>query len=191
MGQQILNDQPGIVLVAADADFHRLAALQRHHAVQLQRHGHPLIFADAAVIMGLQIGQLAVLVQRRGLQIQTGRIDVRAADLHAAFQTFAADDRQKHRLAAVDAVDLIPCLQLLAAHKRTEARLFRLRHRFHHTLAFGLARVQKMLIALAVGFAAFFFRRADAPMAVFRRIQQRLGLILFLRHIPVSPFHRS
>ena len=72
MGQQVGDDQLGVALVRADVHRHRPAVLQSHHAVQLHGDGGPLILADAAVVVGLEIAQLIVLVERVGLEIQPG-----------------------------------------------------------------------------------------------------------------------
>ena len=75
--------------------------------MQLQRDRDPLVLADAAVVMGLEVGQLAVLVQGIGLQVQTGGIDMGGGDLGALRQTAAADDGQHQALAPVAGIDLV------------------------------------------------------------------------------------
>ena len=66
-GQQVRDDQTGISLISTDVHRHVVAVLHGHHAVELQRDGDPLVLADAAVVMGLEIGQLALLIEGVGL----------------------------------------------------------------------------------------------------------------------------
>ena len=67
MGQQIGDAETGIHDVLADGDLDGGAVLLRHDAVERQRDGGPLILADAAVIMGFEVGQAVFLKKRHGL----------------------------------------------------------------------------------------------------------------------------
>ena len=83
MGQQIGNHQNGVALVLADGDRDHRAVGAVHHAVERQRNGRPLVFLDAAVIVGLQVADLGILVQGIGLDVQPGRVHVGGADIRA------------------------------------------------------------------------------------------------------------
>ena len=82
VGQQIVHCKHRVASPAANGHIDQIPVLQRHHAPQLQRDGHPLVFPDTAVIVGLEERQLTVLVERIGLQIQPGGVDMRGADVH-------------------------------------------------------------------------------------------------------------
>ena len=64
-------------LHAAYHDLDDLAVLRRHDAVQLQRYGRPLVFLDAAVVVGLEEGQLVVLVERGLLEVSKEHLLIR------------------------------------------------------------------------------------------------------------------
>ena len=107
VGQQIRDHQPGVSLVGADIHLHGGAVPQRRDAMELQGDGDPLVFADAAVVMGLEVGQLPVLIQGIGLQVQPGGVDVGGGDLTPLRQRPLSDPGQQHALAPVGDVDLV------------------------------------------------------------------------------------
>ena len=82
-----------------------------------QGHRGPLVLLDAAIVMGLEVGDFTLLIQGHRLQVQTGGI--RMGDDHAGtlVQGLLADDHKGYSLFAVDAVDLISGAQL---HLRVE-----------------------------------------------------------------------
>ena len=66
MRQQI-GDQEALILgVVADTDIDGAAVELHHPAVQSERNGRPLVFLDAAVIVGLEQRKPVVLIQRIG-----------------------------------------------------------------------------------------------------------------------------
>ena len=149
VGKQVVDDQLGLIPLA-DGNLDGGTVLQSYHAVQLQRDGHPLVFADAAVIVGLQVGQLLSLVEGGGLQVQTGAVDVGRRDLRALRQGLLTDDRQQQHLAPVVLVHPVPGLQLHPPMVGAEPLLLRQTDALADALPLGLAGVQKCLIALAV-----------------------------------------
>ena len=64
MRQQIGYAEYGVTGIFAHADLHQLAVLFDDNAMHCQRHGHPLVFADTAVIMRFEVGHLMVFVYR-------------------------------------------------------------------------------------------------------------------------------
>ena len=105
--QQVGDKKYRLVLIFSHAQDHCLAALFDDHAVDRQRQRHILIFFDAAVIVRVQIGNLAVLIQGILLDVQAGRIDVGAEYVHAALKGLRADLEKDDRLIHPDAVDLV------------------------------------------------------------------------------------
>ena len=176
MGQQVGDHQLGLITLA-DADIHHGAVGQHHGAAQLQRNGDPLVLADAAVVMGLEVGQLAVLIQGGGLQVQTGRVDVSGGDLGALRQA----DGQHQTLAAVAGVDLIAGGQGHAALVLHEAMLLRQSDGGAGAEALRLAGVQERLVDGAVCLHLLQIRRAQHIVAVAVILQQLLlqGLQFF------------
>ena len=81
VGQQVVDGEQGVALPVADGYPDGLAAFQRDHTVKLQRNGHPLVLAQAAVVVGLEESQLLRLVERILLQVQPGGVNVSGTDV--------------------------------------------------------------------------------------------------------------
>ena len=64
VNQQIRNGKYGIRILLSYGNIHPAAVLSNHNSVNCQRKRHPLILLDAAVIMGVQISESTILVQR-------------------------------------------------------------------------------------------------------------------------------
>ena len=183
MGQQVRDDQLGIAFIAADVHCDSGAIRQRHHAVKLHRDGHPLIFADAAVVVGLEIGQLIVLIQRVGLQIQPGRVDVGGGDLGPLAHGLAADMGQQHALPPVANIHLVSGLQCLSPDQGLVSGLLCEADCLRRAETLGLACIQKRHIFLAVGFHLLQLRRVHTVKAVFTAAQQLfLQCFVAIRH---------
>ena len=64
MRQQIGYAEYRVAGVFAHADLHQLTVLFDNHAMHSQRHSHPLVFADTAIVMGFEISHLMVFIYR-------------------------------------------------------------------------------------------------------------------------------
>ena len=161
MGQKIGNVQNGVGIVLTDGDVDHIAVLAVHSTVNGQRDGCPLILLHAAVVMGLEEGQLGILIQRIGLQVQTGGIHVSSTDIGAVGQAFAADHRQNNALIAVVKENLIAGLDVHTRDHRLKAVLHSHGDRPSGSFPLGLAGIHKFGIALAVvlHFGSLFFRQ--------------------------------
>ena len=192
--QQVVDGEQGVPLPVADGYPDGLAALQGHHAVEFQGDGHPLILADAAVVVGLEEGQLVALIEGVLLQVQTGGVDVGRTDVHALAKAPAADDRQHDGLAPVHLIELVPRLYRHAPDKGLEARGLGHGYGALHALPLRLAVVQKLLIALAVGIHGLQLAGGQTVIAVLLLIGQGLaqGLapagLLVLVHNETPPY---
>ena len=62
--------------VFADGELHPAAVGLEDHPVDGQGPGQPLVFLDAAVVVGLQKGQIRVFIKGVLFQVQAGRVDV-------------------------------------------------------------------------------------------------------------------
>ena len=187
MGQQIGDDKLGLVPLTQPHGHHG-AVLLGHHAVELQGDGHPLILADAAVVMGLEEGQLAVLIQGIRLQVQPGRVDMGGHDVCALGQALPAYHRQHDALVPIHPIDFVPGGQGRAPLIGLEARLFRQLHGHPGALALGFALLQEGLIQAAVALHGLQFLRLDAVIAVLPRRKQLFPQGLsFLTHGQIPP----
>ena len=150
--------------------------------MQLQRDGDPLILADAAVVMGLEIGHLRLLIEGAGLQIQTGRVSVGGGNVGAPGQRLGADDRQHNALAPVVAVYLVAGFQWHTGLEFHKALFFGQFNAVLHAQTLRLAVVQKILIRLAVVVHGGLLALRQTVIAVFRRIQQFLTQFALFTH---------
>ena len=187
MRQQIIDDELGLVALAQHHG-HRRAVLQGYHTPQLQGDRHPLVLADAAVVMGLAVGQLAVLINGMRLQIQTGRVDVAGHDLCALGQALPADHGQHHALLPVHPVHPVAGLQGHAPLIGDKARRLRQRHGVGRALPLGLAVVQKALVVPAIGLHGIQRLLVHPVIAVLAAGKQQLSFGLhFIGHCSCPP----
>ena len=138
--------------------------------------------------MGLEKGQLTVLIQGIGLEIQPGGVNVRRHDLGAFLQALPTQHRQHDALVPVYPVDLVAALELHAPLIGPEARLPGQLHGLLGALPLGLALLQKGLIQAAVALHSRQFLRLDAVIAVLAPGEQFLPQGLsFLTHGQIPP----
>ena len=155
VGQQVGDAEHRVVVALADRHLHGVAVPLHDHAVQRQGQRQPLVLLDAAVVVGIQVGQVPVLKQRVLLDVQAGRIDVGAQYVHAPLNGHAAHHEGHEALVHPLAIHPIPRLQRLAgldqrvqvAKARRPADALRLRR----GLPLGLGIVQKRPIGVGEG----------------------------------------
>ena len=146
--------------------------------MELQGDGHPLVLAQAAVVVGLEERELVGLIEGVLLQIQTGRIDVGRTDVGALVQILLAHDCQHHRFPAVHPVDLVSGLELHAPLIGPEASVLRQGHCPLHALPLRLTRIQKLLVTGAVGLQGLHFPGIHTVVAVFLIVAQGTAQLL-------------
>ena len=173
--QQVRNAEDGIGRVLTHGDLDHGAVLFGHDAVKGQGRRRPLVLLDAAVVVGLEVGHFAVLIERIGLQIQAGRVDVGGADVGALVQRLRADDGEDHAFAVAVAVDLVAGLQLHPRHQRLEAVLFSFGDGPVHRLALDLAVADKAHILPAIGLHGLQILSGNAVIAVLGGGEQRFA----------------
>ena len=191
MRQQIGDAENGIARLLADGNGQRRAVLTNDRTVQRQRNGSPLVFLDAAVIVGLKEALLALLIKGTGLQIKAGAINMRYADAHALCYAAAAECGGDERLAAVIEVDLIPCLVLLGMVKGDIACLFQHRNGSGNCLALGLGGIKECLVALTEivsGFQLFLGHGLGEILGVHQQLLAQLLALGFFTHGYFTPF---
>ena len=153
--------------------------------MEFQRNGHPLVFFDAAVIMGPEIGQLVLLRQRLLFQIQPGCVHVRAGNHAAVFQRLLAHHRQNQRFAPVVEINLRTGCHFhapLIGHKALRLGHF---HSQFHSLPLRAGLIQEFLVFFRILFHYQTLFRVDAVVTVFRLIEQLIPVIFgFGFHVP-------
>ena len=70
MRQQICDDKHRVIGVLTDCYLDSAAVLAHDDSVQRQRHCHPLVLLDAAVVMRVEQRHTALLVQRSWLEVE-------------------------------------------------------------------------------------------------------------------------
>jgi hypothetical protein len=113
-----------------------------------QGPGQPLVFLDAAVVVGLQEGQVRVFIEGVLFQVQAGRVDVGGHDPQPFGEGPAALNHQNDVLATV--VIITPGSGLLSGQVH-KAQGLGLAFDLGDRLPFGLGPVQKSLVMVAVG----------------------------------------
>ena len=111
MREQVGNQENRIVFVFTDTDFLCTAVAECHDAVERERNSGPLIFFDAAVVVGLKEGETTVLIQRFLFQVQTGAVNVRTYRVESFCQGVVSHDRHIDGLPVIDIVDFITGFQ--------------------------------------------------------------------------------
>ena len=166
VGQQVGDDELGLVALA---QHHRDdgAVLQSQDAVHLQRDGDPLVLADTAVVVGLEVGHLSLLIEGVGLQVQAGGVDVAGHDVAALGEALLTDDGQHHALAPVAGVDLVACVEGHAPLELHETGLLGQLHGLGGALPLDFAVVQEVAVGLAVGLHQGQFCLGNSVIAVF------------------------
>ena len=111
MGKDVADTEDRILRILADADIHLGTVLLEDHSMDGKRECQPLVLLDAAIVMGVQVDHLVLLINRVGLGVQPGRIDMGAKDAHAFLNRFPADPVQGDALSHLVAIDLVAWLQ--------------------------------------------------------------------------------
>ena len=188
VGQKVGDHEFGILGVLADDHADRLAVLAGDHSVELQGDREPLVFLDAAVVMGLQIGQLAVLIERQLLEVQAGGVHMGRGDVGALGEGLLSDHGQHQRLAAHALIYLVAGLELHAAHVGDEPGLLGLADALADGLALGARGVEKGLVILAVCLQLQPFLKIDQVVALLLGVEQAFAqnVLFFFGHVCAS-----
>ena len=151
MDEQVGHAEHGIVLRLADADVDGRTVFLHDDAVHRERQRRPLVFLDTAVVVGVEVGEPAVLVERVLLDVEAAGVDVRAEDVHAVRERRLADLEEDDGLLHVDGIDLVARLEALAAlDEPREVAIacgLRLAHGLLDALALRLAAAEEVAVA--------------------------------------------
>ena len=185
--EKVVDDELRVAFLAADVHGNARTVAQHNNTVQLEGDGHPLILADAAVVMGLEVGHLALFIERAGLHVEARGVGMGRADIRAVAQVLAADDGEHDALAAVVEVDLVAGGKLHARLVGLEASLLCQLDAVLHAKALGLAVVEEVLVILAVGIHRLLVLRAQTVIAVLGRVEEFFRQLVLLTHVSFPP----
>ena len=178
--QQIGDHQNGIVLVLADGDGDLAAVLLADHTVDGQGHAGPLVLLDAAIVVGLEVGDFGILIHGLGLQIHPGGIHVGSADVGTLSQALGTHHGDHKALATVVHVNLVAGLDLHTGDSRLEAVLLGLSGSPRGGFPLGLAGIHKSSVALAIGFHFGTVLIRQTCVAVLGAAQQRFAEFIYV-----------
>ena len=108
MYQQIGNKEHRVVLVFPNVQFHCGPILFHDNPMKGKGDGHPLVLFHAAIVMGIQIGNPAVLIEGILLDIQPRGIYMCAQDIHSLCHGTLPNAEQCHCFIHAGRIDLIP-----------------------------------------------------------------------------------
>ena len=92
MRQEVVDEQDGIARVFADGNIDAAAVGFIDDADQRQGQADPLVFQQAAVIMGLEVDDFVLFDNGHGLDVQPRAVDMGADDFQPLFDGVRADD---------------------------------------------------------------------------------------------------
>ena len=130
-----------IVRSFADRHIDDAAVGFAHNAVNRKRQRYPLIFFNTAVIVRIQIHDTVFFIDGILLYVQARRIDVRAEDIHAVFETARADFKQSDGFVHFLHIHFIAGFQRFICRDVFITALFRRFDDPYGTLAFGFSAV--------------------------------------------------
>ena len=194
MRQQIRNTENRIRCILTDGHRNLCTVLLDDNTVHCKRNSCPLVFFDAAVIMGFKECKLLILIKRRLLQVQTRCINMCGSQSNTRIELLFADDRSNHCFSAVCHINPVARFQLFTACPCVKAVFFEQPDRTIYCFPFGLCTIQKCLIGFTECIAFFDLRVIQNQCCVFPFQKQLLlqffhflfGFILFLCHIYTS-----
>ena len=99
MGQKIRDGEHGLARLFPQNDRNALAVVAYDDAMQRERPGQPLVFVNAAVIVGLCLSYTDLFGQRALLEIQPGAVGMGADQPHTFREGFSPPPYGKQRLA--------------------------------------------------------------------------------------------
>ena len=168
MDQQIGDYQNGIGFVLTNGDGDSGAVLPADDAVNGKGNAGPLVLLDAAVVVGLEVGNLGILIQGIGLQVHPGRIHMGRADIGALGQGLGADDGNQKALAPVVQKNLVAGLNFHTGDGGLKAVGDGLLGCPGGCLPFGFAGIHKSGISLGIAFHFLTLFGSDFLVAVLR-----------------------
>ena len=154
--------------------------------MELQGNGHPLVLADAAVIVGFEERHLVLLIEGGGLQVQAGGVDVGGADVDALAEGLVPHHRQHDGLAPVHPVELVAGLDGHATGEGLEPLGLGQTDGLGDGLPLGLGGVQVVLVVLTIGVQLPLLGLTQAVPAVLGLVEEGFpaelagGLLLFI-----------
>ena len=144
----------------------------------------PLVFLDAAVVVGLEIGHLVLLIEGHLLQVDPRGVHMGSGDHRALGEGLSADDGQDQGLAPVILVDLVAGLQGHAGLVLHKALLLGQFDGVGNGLPLHAGAVQIVHVAPAVVLHCQALPGVDQVVAVFLLVEKLASQFI---HAAVSP----
>ena len=149
MREQVADNELRLALFVADRNSYLLAVRLDDNAVERKRDCRPLIFLYTAVVVSLEERNLAIFVHGVGLDIETGRVDMRRRDLDSVAQRACAENGEDNRLFFYIEPDLVARRILLRRVELLEAARLGELLRKRGYLALGSVVAEEGFVSLA------------------------------------------
>ena len=157
MDEEIGNVEYRVAIFQADIDFHFSAVLGVYDADQSERNAGPLVLLDAAVVMGAEVYDAFLFMDRVCLEVQTRGVDVGADDLDAFMDRFFTDDGQDDGLILLVPVYFVACFQGFHIIDRFKAFCFCLTDDFFGCQSFCSGCIKECFVLFAIVHDGFAF----------------------------------
>ena len=82
-----------ITVFQSDIDIHFFTIFYEYHSDERQRNAGPLVFLNPAVVVGTEVHNAVLFMNRIGFQIQTGRINMGSYDFDSFMDGFFPNHR--------------------------------------------------------------------------------------------------
>ena len=160
MNQKVCNIYDWIILVLSDIYFCYASVFLYYYTVDRKGKSYPLILLNAAIIMGIQISQVCILVQRILFDIQTRGINMCSQNVHSMGNLLFSDMEKGNDLFHSYCINLISGFQSVTSSnllfQRFIACFLRFFHDFSHTLSLCFSHIKEITVCLCYSFQFFF-----------------------------------
>ena len=130
------------------------------HSMDCKRKCNPLVFLDTTVIMGIQISQIRIFIQRILFHIKSWGVNMCSQNVHTFLNRLLTYMKKCHDLFHSYSINFISGLDLFAGFQflfqGNITLTLRFLYQFFYTLTFSLGYIQKISVILCQFFQIFF-----------------------------------
>ena len=149
MWEQVCHRKDRVALPFADRNGERLPILFHNYPMQCKRDRPPLVLFDPTVIVGFEQGNLPLLIERAGFEVEPRGVDMARHNPHPVDDRAGADRCKDERLAAVVVINPITRTVGGMPAELPESRVRSHAHDLGNRFPLGFAPVEESLVRLA------------------------------------------
>ena len=150
MDKQVGYIENGVAVFQSDIDIHFFTVFCEYHADERQRNAGPLVFLNPAVVVGTEVHNAVLFMNRIGFQIQTGRINMGSHDFDAFMDRFFPNHRQNNGFIFLVPIYLVSRFERLHGIDRFKSLFFRTADNFRCRQSFRACRIKERLVFFTV-----------------------------------------